>query len=103
MTLSDLKNSNTEKSDFCHQHTETVCKTELYRLLDEGIRSRDNDEARPAQEELVSISSILQAPAAAESLLAFPTLLMRMVKQSPISEYCRPEELGPSLQKRGIG
>ncbi|HAF86461.1 MAG TPA: hypothetical protein DCG32_08920 [Sphaerochaeta sp.] len=27
----------------------SACQTELYRLLDRGLRSRDTDEARPAK------------------------------------------------------
>jgi len=73
----DLRNNYNEISEFCHQYTEPVFitkngqgdlavmsietyemltgKRELYRLLDEGIRSRDKGEVRPAQEVIADI------------------------------------------------
>jgi len=73
----DLRNNYNEISEFCHQYTEPVFITkngqgdlavmsietyemltgrmELYRLLDEGMRSRDNGEVRPSKEVLSDI------------------------------------------------
>ena len=68
----DLRNKYSEISEFCHKYTEPVFitkngqgdlavmsietyemltgKEELHRLLDEGIRARDNGETHPAKE-----------------------------------------------------
>jgi len=73
----DLRNNYNEISEFCHQYTEPVFITkngqgdlavmsietyemligrmELYRFIDEGIKSRDNGEGRPAKEVLSDI------------------------------------------------
>ena len=73
----DLRNHYNEISEFCHQYTDPVFitkngqgdlavmsietyemltgKIELHRLLDEGIRSRDNGEVRPAKEVFADI------------------------------------------------
>jgi len=73
----DLRNHYNEISEFCHQYTDPVFitkngrgdlavmsietyemltgKIELYRLLDEGIRSRDNGEVQPAKEVFADI------------------------------------------------
>lgn len=78
----DLRNNYNEISEFCHQYTEPVFitkngqgdlavmsietyemltgKMELYRLLDEGIKSRDNGEVRPAKEVFADIRKTMK-------------------------------------------
>lgn len=78
----DLRNYYNEISEFCHQYTEPVFitkngqgdlavmsietyemltgKMELYRLLDEGIKSRDNGEVRPAKEVFADIRKTMK-------------------------------------------
>ena len=78
----DLRNNYNEISEFCHQYNEPVFitkngqgdlavmsietyemltgKIELYRLIDEGIKARNNGEVRSAEEVFTAIRKKMQ-------------------------------------------